>query len=52
MKVDATEQVPPNATFARIQLHLWSDDNTIPLMARVASTSTGALVSEVAGHLA
>lgn len=49
VRVDASAQVPPNASFARIQLQLWSDDNTIPLMTRVASTSLGEMVSEVAG---
>jgi hypothetical protein len=44
--------VPPNASFARIQLHLWSDDNTIPLMARVSSTADGTMISEVAGPAA
>jgi hypothetical protein len=47
--VDASAQVPPIATFARIQVQLWSDDNTIPLMARIASTALGEVVSEVSG---
>ncbi len=38
---DASTQLPPAATFARIQLRLWSEDSTIPLMARAASTLWG-----------
>lgn len=49
VKVDATTLIPPNASFARIQFKLWSDDNTIPLMVRVASTADGKIVNEVAG---
>ena len=49
VKVDATTLVPPNASFAKLQFKLWSDDNTIPLMIRVASTADGKIMNEVAG---
>jgi len=49
VKVDARALVPPNASFARLQFKLWSDDNTIPLMIRVASTADGSVMNEVAG---
>jgi hypothetical protein len=49
VKVDATALVPPNASFARLQFRLWSNDNTAPLMRRVASTADGHVVSEVTG---
>ena len=49
VKVDATTLVPPNALSATLQFKLWSDDNTIPLMVRVASTADGKVVNEVAG---
>ncbi len=49
VRVDATTLVPPNASFAKLQFKLWSDDNTIPLMIRVASTADGKVVNEVAG---
>jgi len=50
VRVDATALVPPNASFARLQFKLWSEDNTIPLMIRVASTSDGKVINEVAGR--
>ena len=49
VRVDATALIPPNASFARIQFKLWSDDNTVPLMIRVASEPDGKLMNEVAG---
>lgn len=49
VRVDATAMIPPNASFARIQFKLWSDDNTLPLMIRVASQQDGGMTSEVAG---
>ena len=49
VKVDARTSIPPNAVQARIQFRLWSDDNTIPLMVRVASTADGKIVNEVGG---
>jgi hypothetical protein len=49
VKVDATALVPPNASSAKLQFKLWSDDNTIPLIIRVASMSDGKVMNEVAG---
>jgi hypothetical protein len=48
-KVDARNLVPPNASHVRLQFKLWSADNTIPLMIRVASQADGTIVNEVAG---
>ena len=49
IRVDATSSIPPNASFARIQFKLWSNDNTVPLMIRVASEPDGRFMNEVAG---
>ncbi|MGA2223467.1 MAG: hypothetical protein ABSH41_03375 [Syntrophobacteraceae bacterium] len=49
IRVDASTSIPPNARSAKIQFKLWSDDNTIPLMIRIASDSDGKFMSEVTG---
>jgi hypothetical protein len=49
IKTDASQSIPPIAHFAKIQFKLWSDDNTIPLMIRIASKPDGGMMSEVAG---
>ncbi len=48
-RVDATTSIPPIALSAKIQFKLWSDDNTIPLMIRIASEHDGKFMNEVAG---
>lgn len=48
-KVEAVAGICPLAAFAIIQFRLWSDDNTIPLMIRIASDSNGEIMNEVAG---
>jgi hypothetical protein len=48
-KVDASKSIPPNASIAKIQFRLWSEDNSIPLIIRVASEKDGKIMNEVAG---
>ena len=48
-RVEAVEGICPLAAFAIIQFRLWSDDNTIPLMIRIASGPNGEIMNEVAG---
>jgi hypothetical protein len=48
-RIEAIEGISPMAIYAIIQFRLWSDDNTIPLMIRIASVQNGKLMSEVAG---
>lgn len=49
IRVDASTSIPPIALSARIQFRLWSDDITIPLMIRIASSQDGKFMKEVAG---
>jgi hypothetical protein len=48
-RVKAVAGISPLAEFAIIQFRLWSDDNTIPLMIRIASNQDGEIMNEVAG---
>ena len=48
-RVEAFESISPLAQSAKIQFRLWSDDNTIPLMIRIASDPNGEIMNEVAG---
>jgi len=48
-RVEAFESISPLAQYAKIQFRLWSDDNTIPLMIRIASDPNGEIMNEVAG---
>jgi len=51
IKVDVSKLVPPPPMVrsAKIQINLWSDDNSIPLMVRVAAKPDGSMMSEVTG---
>ncbi|MCK9374920.1 MAG: hypothetical protein M0P73_02095 [Syntrophobacterales bacterium] len=49
-RIDASNFIPPTANFAIIQFKLWSEDNTVPLMIRIASSKDGlGVINEVAG---
>ena len=49
IRVNATESIPPNASFARIQYKLSSDDANVPLMIGVASEQDGKFAQELSG---
>jgi len=48
-KVDASTLIPPNAPFASIQYRLWSDEEGVPLLIRIAAQQDGALTQELSG---
>lgn len=49
IRVNASESIPPNAAFAKIQYKLWSDDPSVPLLIRIASEHDGKLMQELSG---
>lgn len=49
IKVNASKSIPPNASFARIQYKLWSDDPNAPLLIRIASEQDGKFMQELSG---
>ncbi|MEK6656712.1 MAG: hypothetical protein AABY58_04650 [Nitrospirota bacterium] len=49
IKVDAYSGVPPTATTAMIQYRLWSDNENIPLMIRIASDAKAKFSQEASG---
>lgn len=49
VRVNASESIPPNAAFAKIQYKLWSDDPNVPLLIRIASEQDGKLMQELSG---
>ncbi len=41
--------MPPMAGIAKIQYKLWSDDQSVPLMIRIASEQKGTMMQELSG---
>ncbi len=49
LKADASQSMPPMAGIAKIQYKLWSDDQSVPLMIRIASEQKGTMMQELSG---